>query len=105
MVLDVVLSSESQVTRVVMRWLIFPLTIRTMTGIALTFRPLSLNKWEPNEGVRRSGDWLALVTGIIFLSSAGLSWYGYTHNRSWWCWGLTGLPLLKFCLDVIGLVL
>src|ERR1700739_123839 len=88
-----------------MGWLIFPLAIQTMAGIALAFPPLSLNMWESSEGVHKAGDWLALGTGIIFLSSAGLSWYGYVHNRAWWCWGLSGLPLLKFCLDVIGLVL
>ena len=102
--LAALLSNGSQLMRVVMRWLIVPLTLQTMAGIALTFRPLSFNMWESNEGIRSSGDWIALLTGIIFLSSAGWSWYAYAHHRIW-CWGFSGLPLLKFCLDVIGLVL
>lgn len=104
MMLAGLLSNGSQLMRVVMRWLIVPFTIQTVAGIALTFRPLSLNMWESNEGIRSSGDWLALLTGIIFLSSAGLSGYAYVHHRIL-CWGLSGLPLLIFCLDVIGLAL
>jgi len=87
-----------------MRIVIVSLVIQTMAGIALVFRPLSLNDWEPNEGINRPGDWLALVTGIIFLSSAGIGWYAYAHNQIG-RWGFSRFPLLRFCLDVIGLVL
>jgi hypothetical protein len=87
-----------------MSWLIIPLAIQTMFGVALTFRNVSLNKWEEGESIHRHGDWLALGTGIIFVSSASWSWYAFVHDRIW-CWGSSGLPLLKCCLDVIGLLL
>jgi hypothetical protein len=87
-----------------MKWLIIPLAIQTIAGIALAFRPMSLNMWESSEGVRRPGDWLSLGTGIIFLTSAGLGWYSYSLNVVL-CWGFTGFRLLKMCLDVTGLVL
>jgi hypothetical protein len=84
--------------------LIVPLAIQTMAGVALTFRTGSLNTWEEGEGVHSSTDWLTLGTGIIFLLSAGLGWYVYAHSRIL-CWGFSGPPLLKLCLDVTGLVL
>jgi hypothetical protein len=87
-----------------MSWLIVPLAIQTMAGVALTFRTVSLNKWDEGEGIHSSADWLTLGTGIIFLLSAGLGWYTYAHSGIL-CWGLTGPRLLKFCLDVAGLVL
>jgi len=87
-----------------MSWLIVPLAIQTMAGVALTFRSLSLNKWEEGEGVNSSADWLTIGTGVLFLSSAGLGWYCYAHG---WvlCWGFKGPPLFKLCLDVAALVL
>ena len=87
-----------------MKWLIFPLAIQTMAGIALTFRHLSLNAWESNENAIRPFDWLSLVTGVIFLMSAGLGWRAYLLNEVS-CWGFSGIRLLKLCLDVLGLVL
>lgn len=75
-----------------------------MAGFALTFRPLSFNKWEASEGIHGFADWLTFGAGLIFLSSAGLGWYLYAHYRLA-CWGLTGLPLLKLCLDMLGIVL
>jgi hypothetical protein len=87
-----------------MRWLIFPLATQTLVGIALTFRHMSLNSWEPDDGIRRSADWLSLGTGVIFLTSAGLGWYSYSRNEPS-CWGFTGTRLLKLCLDMTGLVL
>jgi hypothetical protein len=87
-----------------MSWLIIPLAIQTMAGVALTFRNLSFNVWEESDGVHGSADRLALGTGIVFLSSAGLGWYAYMHGGIY-CWGFTGLPLLKLSLDVIGVVL
>ena len=33
-----------------------------------------------------------------------IGWYAYAHPGIH-CWGFTGLPLLKLCLDVIGVVL
>jgi len=86
------------------KWLAFLLTIQMLAGIAFAFRPLSFNIWEPNEGIHDAGDWLSLAVGILFLSSAGLSWYGLAHHRLW-CWAFTGIPLLKLILDVTGLVL
>jgi hypothetical protein len=87
-----------------MKWLIVPLAIQTIAGIALAFRSISLNVWESNEGIDNRGDWLSFVTGVVFLTSAGLGWYGYSQNEVW-CWGLTGFRLLKSCLDAIGLML
>lgn len=87
-----------------MKWLIFPLVIQTMAGIALASRALSFNMWEPNEGVRKSGGWLSIVTGVVLLASAGLGWYKYEHGLNS-CWGFSGLGLLKLCLDAVSLVL
>ena len=87
-----------------MKWMIVPLAIQTLGGIALAFRSVSLNAWEPNEGIHERDERLSLVTGIVFLASAGLGWYGYSQNGAW-CWGFTGLRLLKLCIDAVGLVL
>jgi hypothetical protein len=87
-----------------MKWLIVPLAIQTIAGIALAFRSVSLNTWESDEGIHNPGDRLSLVTGIVFLSGAGLGWYGYSQTQAW-CWGFTGLRLVKTCVDAIGLVL
>ena len=87
-----------------MKWLIVPLAIQTIGGIALAFRSVSLNTWESDEGIHNSGDRLSLVTGIVFLSGAGLGWYGYSLTQAW-CWGFTGFRLVKTCVDAIGLVL
>jgi hypothetical protein len=87
-----------------MSWLIIPLTVQTTAGFLLTFRSFSLNMWEPNEDAHGSIDWLSTGTGLIFMLSAGYGWYRWQHDRAV-CWGFSGLPLLKFCLDLIGLVL
>jgi hypothetical protein len=87
-----------------MRWLIFPLAIQTIVGVALTFRHMSLNAWESSEGIRRPADWLSLATGAIFLTSAGFGWYTYSRNQLS-CWGFSGIPLVKLCMDVTGLLL
>jgi hypothetical protein len=87
-----------------MKWLVFPLAIQSIAGIALAFRSISLNAWESNEGIQSRDDRLSLSTGVVFLASAGLGWYGYSQNMVW-CWGFTGLRLLKSCIDLIGLVL
>jgi hypothetical protein len=87
-----------------MKWLIVPLTIQTLAGIALAFRSVSLNMWEANDGINDRSDWLSLVTGSVFLTGAGLGWYGYSQGVVW-CWGLSGLRLLKSGVDVTGLVL
>ena len=87
-----------------MKWLVIPLAIQTLAGIALAFRSVSLNTWESSEGIHDRDDWLSLATGIVFLTGAGLGWYGYSQKMAW-CWGFTGLRLLKTCMDAIGLVL
>ena len=87
-----------------MKWIIVPLGIQTIAGITLTFRSVSLSTWEPNEGIQNRSDWLSTVTGVVFLASAGLGWYVYAQNMVS-CWGLTGLRLLKTCVDGIALVL
>ncbi len=61
-------------------WLVSILVIQAIAGIALAFRPLSLNMWEPNEGVHEYRDWLSIGTGALFLLTAALSWYGYTQQ-------------------------
>lgn len=82
------------------------LVIQAMAGIAFAFRPLSLNIWEPNEGIHDRGDWLSVGTGTLLLLTVGLSWYGYTHNLFWcWIYGVTGFQLLKWSLDASALVL
>jgi len=87
-------------------WLICILAIQATAGFALAFRPLSLNLWEPNEGMRGISDWLSIATGILFLFAAGLSLYGYTHNLIWrWIYGVTGFELVKWSLNLIGLAL
>jgi hypothetical protein len=87
-----------------MKLLIVLLAIQTIAGFALAFRSISFNMWESNEGIHSRDDRMSLVTGIVFLASAGLGWYGYLHNVVW-CWGFSGLRLLKTCVDAIGLVL
>ena len=87
-----------------MKLLIVLLAIQTIAGMALAFRSISFNMWESNEGIHSRGDWFSLLTGIVFLSSAGLGWYGYSQGVAW-CWGLSGLRLIKTCVDAIGLVL
>jgi hypothetical protein len=87
-----------------MKWLIVPLTIQTLAGIALAFRSVSLNMWEANDGINDRSDWLSLVTGVVFLTGAGLGWYGYSQGVVW-CWGLSGFRLLKSGVDATGLVL
>jgi hypothetical protein len=87
-----------------MKLLMILLAIQTMGGIALAFRSISLNAWESNEGIQNREDRLSLVTGVVFLTGAGLGWYGYSQNVLW-CWGFAGLRLLKLCIDAIGLVL
>jgi len=87
-----------------MKLLIVPLAIQTIAGMALAFRSISFNMWESNEGIHSRGDWFSLLTGIVFLSSAGLGWYGYSQGAAW-CWGLSGLRLIKSCVDAVGLVL
>jgi TPR repeat protein len=87
-------------------WLVPFLVIQAMAGITLAFRPLSLNMWEPSEGIHDYRDWLSVGTGTLFLLTAGMSWYGYTHNLIWcWIYGVTGFQLLKWSLDAFALVL
>ena len=82
------------------------LAIQAMAGIAFAFRPLSLNLWEPNEGIHDRGDWLSVGAGALLLFTAGFSWYGYSHNLFWcWIYGVTGFQLLKWSLDASALVL
>ena len=82
------------------------LVIQAGAGIAFAFRPLSLNIWEPNEGIHDRGDWLSVWTGVLLLLTVGLSWYGYTHNLFWcWIYGVTGFQLLKWSLNASALVL
>jgi TPR repeat protein len=86
--------------------LIFLLTVQALGGFVLVSRPLAFNMWERSEGIRDSRDWLSMGTGAIFLVTAGLSWYGYTHNLIWcWIYGVTGFALLKWSLNAIALVL
>lgn len=86
--------------------LVSVLVIQAIAGVALAFRPLSLNIWEPNEGVQDYRDWLSVGTGALFLLTAALSWYGYTHDLIWcWVYGVTGFQLLKWSLDAIALAL
>jgi len=87
-----------------MKLLILLLAIQTIAGIALAFRSVSLNSWEPNDGIHDRDERPSLVTGIVFLTSAGVGWYGYSQNAAW-CWGFSGLRLVKSCVDAIGLVL
>jgi len=87
-------------------WLIVILAIQAIAGIALAFRPVSLNIWEPSEGMQNRREWLSIAAGTLFLFNAGLSWYGYTHNLIWcWVYGCTGFQLLKWGLNLIALVL
>jgi hypothetical protein len=81
-----------------------PLAVQTIVAFALTFRSISFNMWETNEGIHNREDWLSLVTGGVFLTGAGLGWYGYSQHEVW-CWGFSGLRLLKTCVDALGLVL
>lgn len=86
--------------------LIFILGVQTIFGFVLASRPLSFNLWEPNEGIRGSHDLLSVATGLLFLGTAGLSWYGYTHNLIWcWIYGYTGFELFKWSLNGISLIL
>ena len=81
------------------------LAMQTIVAFALTFRSLSFNMWESNEGTHTREDWLSLATGGVFLAGAGLGWYGYALHMPYWCWGFKGLRLLKLCIDAIGFVL
>jgi hypothetical protein len=87
-----------------MKLVIILLAMQTIVAFALTFRSISFNVWELNEGIHNREDWLSLVTGGVFLTGAGLGWYGCLQHVGW-CWGFTGLRLLKLCVDAIGFVL
>jgi TPR repeat protein len=87
-------------------WLIFLLAVQGLGGFAIASRPLSFNMWEQNEGAHDSRDWMSIGTGVLILTTAGMSWYGYTHNLIWcWIYGVTGFALLKWSLNTIALVL
>lgn len=86
-----------------MQWVMLLLGIQTLVGLVLAFSPLSLNAWEPSKGIHGFRDWLAIVTGVVFLLGAGLGWYGYARNRI--CWGHTGLPAVKLSVDMIAVAL
>jgi TPR repeat protein len=58
---------------------IFFLVIQLLAGLYLTFNFLSFNLWEPNEGLRETRRKVMTGTGVLFLLSAGVDWYGYTH--------------------------
>src|SRR5579872_3375477 len=87
-----------------MKLVVILLAMQTIVAFALTFRSISFNVWESNEGIRNREDWLSLVTGGVFLTGAGLGWYGCLQHVGG-CWGFTGLRLLKLCVDAIGFVL
>jgi uncharacterized protein len=86
--------------------LIFLLAVQGLAGLALASRPLAVNLWEKNEGIRDRRDWLSVGAGVLFLIAAVMGWYGYTHNLIWHrIYGVTGFVLLKWSLDAIALVL
>lgn len=104
MALAAFFSSASHVTPAGLRWVKYPLILLTVAGLTLASRPLSLNSWEPSEGIHDSKNRLAFATGMILLSSVSLHWYWYVRGQLL-CWGFSGLPLLAFCLDVIWFAL
>lgn len=87
-------------------WVVGFLAIQVMVGFSLAFRPLALNIWEPSEGAYGWRDWVSVGTGALFLFTAALSWYGYTHNLIW-CWvnRVTGFQLLRWSLESLELAL
>jgi TPR repeat protein len=87
-------------------WLTVFLAAQALVGFVLVSRPLSFNLWERNEGMHEAHDWLSVGTGAFFLMTAGLGWYGYTHNLIWCLiYGVTGFALLRWSLNAIALVL
>jgi hypothetical protein len=60
------------------------LFIELVGGLFLSTSFLSLNKFEPvTDDLRDSKRTLSAATGLLCLLSAGLGWYGYTHDRMW----------------------
>lgn len=87
-------------------WLALVLIFQGGVGFVLAFRPLSLNFWEPNQGIHGFHDWLSIGTGALLLLTAGLKFYGYTHNLIWCLiYGFTGFQLLTWFLQAIAMVL
>lgn len=78
------------------------LVIQTLFGMALAFRPWSMNIWEPNRDPRNTSAWVSISAGWTCLIDAGIGWWGYTHNLFWnWSYGWTGFMLCKAILNVI----
>jgi len=87
-------------------WLALLLAFQGSVGLALAFRPLSLNIWEPNRGIHGARDWLLMTTGALLLLTTGLKSYGYTHSLIWCLiYGFTGFQLLTWSIEAIVIVL
>jgi TPR repeat protein len=56
------------------------LLILAFIGLALATKPLSLNVFESGESLRDFKQKVSAGTGLLFLATAGLTWYGYTHH-------------------------
>jgi hypothetical protein len=55
------------------------LMILAIVGLALAAKPFSFNVFESAEGLQSSRQKLSAGTGLLFLFTAGLNWYGYAH--------------------------
>jgi TPR repeat protein len=56
------------------------LLIMAIVGVALATKPFSFNVFEPGESLRDLKQRVSFGTGLLFLCTAGLSWYGHTHH-------------------------
>jgi TPR repeat protein len=57
------------------------LVIPLLVGLYLTFNFFPANILEPGTSLREPHQQLISATGLIWLFSVGLNWYGYTHDK------------------------
>jgi TPR repeat protein len=57
------------------------LVIPLLIGLYLTFNFFPANILEPGTSLREPHQQLISATGLIWLFSVGLNWYGYTHDK------------------------
>jgi hypothetical protein len=57
------------------------LVIPLLIGLYLTFNFFPANILEPGTSLREPRQQLISATGLLWLFTVGLSWYGYTHDK------------------------
>jgi TPR repeat protein len=81
-------------------WRRFDLIFQLIAGILLTVGFL-----QPGKGWRSLRSRIAPLTGVLCLISAGLSWYGYTHNKiRYWTYGPNPFTLINWLFRGVVIV-